>query len=90
MKKITPGEWRKWAKIAVATGIGVAIFLGRKSSIKKLEASKANPSIHQYLNRLVEFFDAYSIDKAQDEFLTMVDFGLYPHEAFEIITYSPE
>lgn len=90
MKKTTPGDWRKLAKLALVAGVSAAIFYGRKSSMKKLEATKANPSIHQYLNRLVEFFDMTNIDKAQDEFLTMVDFGLYPHEAFEIITYSPE
>jgi len=55
----------------------------RNKSFQKLQQKNTNPTINQYLNRLREFFEVDILDQAEDEFLTLVDFGLSPNSAFE-------
>jgi hypothetical protein len=49
------------------------------------EQYKKNPNIAQYLNRLVEFFDISYIKIIESKFLEMVDYGLDPSEAFNLL-----
>jgi len=49
---------------------------------------KHNPTINQYLNRLKEFFDSENIDRIEDEFLNLVDFGINPNAAFDAVTWD--
>lgn len=65
-------------------------FYSKHVSSKKLFNLKKDPTLGQYLNRLIEFFNEESLDRAQEEFLNMVDFGMYPHEAFKILTFDGE
>jgi len=46
---------------------------------------KNQPNIRQYLNRLVEFFEQKTIKDVENKFLNMVDHGLDPSIAFDII-----
>lgn len=59
--------------------------LGKANSKKKLIQKNNDPSIAQYLNRLVEFYPNYQLDYIEDEFLTLVDFGLSPSDAFNAV-----
>jgi len=59
--------------------------LGKANSKKKLMQKNSDPSITQYLNRLVEFYPNYQLDYIEDEFLTLVDFGLSPSDAFNAV-----
>ena len=59
--------------------------LGKANSKKKLMQKNSDPSIAQYLNRLVEFYPNYQLDYMEDEFLTLVDFGLSPSDAFNAV-----
>lgn len=49
------------------------------------EYYKKNPNIAQYLNRLIEFFDIRYINIVQSRFLEMIDHGLDPSEAFNLL-----
>lgn len=70
----------KYAFICAAFLFGSLI--GNIRSRKKIVALNNEPSINQYLNRLTEFFDSSSIEYVEDEFLTLVDFGMSPRNAF--------
>lgn len=68
-----------------ATAFTIGVLLSRKLSYKNLNIKNNNPTIVQYLNRLSEFFENNNLDKAEDEFLTLVDFGISPTSAFESV-----
>ncbi len=57
-------------------------FIGKNKSKKKLISAQLDPTIPQYLNRLLEFYDTNLLSQAEDEFLNLVDFGLSPKNAF--------
>lgn len=46
---------------------------------------KNQPNIRQYLNRLIEFFEQKTIKDIENKFLNMIDHGLDPSIAFDII-----
>lgn len=64
----------------LAFSIGVAI--ARAASSREIDLKNVSPTINQYLNRLREFFDDGNLDMAEDEFLSLVDFGISPESAF--------
>ncbi|MDA0345059.1 MAG: hypothetical protein O3C54_03770 [Proteobacteria bacterium] len=70
----------KYAVVCLAFLLGSAI--GKVRSKKKIIRLNKQPSIEQYLNRLTEFFDCNYLEYAEDEFLTLVDFGMSPENAF--------
>lgn len=88
MKMSTNGK--RLAFAIIGTIVAAAVVVSQINSAKKLKSKKNDPTIGQYLNRLVEFFGPEELDRAQDEFLNMVDFGMYPREAFSIIVFNGE
>lgn len=70
--------------------VAIGYAIGQHKSKKMLEHHKKNPTIAQYLNRLKEFYDESNIDKIEDEFLSLVDFGIEPMYAFEAVTFNGE
>jgi hypothetical protein len=88
---MTGEESRTKLKIGVLAGLTIVLVIARNISIKSVKKmTHKDPTIGQYLNRLVEFFDSEKIDQAQDEFLNMIDFGVMPQDAFGILTFSGE
>lgn len=80
---------RARAKVAGLAAIAITIVVARHISMKKINnMTEKDPSVGQYLNRLIEFFDSENIEKAQDEFLNMIDFGVMPQDAFGILVFS--
>jgi len=67
--------------IALAASF-LVINMYKKLSKNKLIEKENIPRLDQYLNRLTEFYSAEELDLAEDEFLTLVDFGLSPQRAF--------
>lgn len=87
MKNTSGKKFRKKIKYGILIALVLSIYLGQRSSMRKLVAhARKDPTLGQYLNRLIEFFDTANIDYAEDEFMYLVHFGVYPHEAFDIIT----
>lgn len=84
------GDHKAAIKSLLVAGFVVGLLVSRFFSSRKLELLKKDPTVNQYLNRLVEFFSDDSLPRAQDEFLTMVDFGVYPKDAFKILTFDGE
>lgn len=68
----------------------IGYAMGRSNSKKILEHHKKDPTIAQYLNRLKEFYDQDIMDKMEDEFLSLIDFGVEPKFAFEAVTFNGE
>lgn len=68
----------------------IGYSIGRNKSNKMLEHHKKDPTIAQYLNRLKEFYDQDVMDRMEDEFLSLVDFGVEPKYAFEAVTFNGE
>lgn len=60
----------------------LVINLYKKVSKNKLIQEENIPRLDQYLNRLTEFYSSEELDLAEDQFLTLVDFGLSPERAF--------
>lgn len=71
-------------KIYLILGILAAVYI-KNMLFDPFFYYKNNPSISQYLNRLIEFFDSRSINSMQDIFLQMIDHGLSPKEAFNTV-----
>lgn len=71
-------------KIYLILGILAAIYI-KNMLFDPFSYYKNNPSISQYLNRLIEFFDSRSINSMQNVFLQMIDHGLSPEEAFNTV-----
>lgn len=66
----------------------IGAIIGKKCSAKKLEQYSDQPSIFQYLNRLIEFYPISDIQVIEKEFLNLIDFGLSPQSAFSAMTQS--
>lgn len=67
-----------------------SILVAKVISDKKLQKINKDPTVGQYLNRLTEFFEHESLDYMQDEFLNLVQFGVYPKDAFSIVVFNGE
>lgn len=84
-------SFNKGIKMSLCAALAVALIVSQKISTKKLKTIYSqDPTINQYLNRLVEFFDTQRIDQAEDEFLNMIDFGVLPRDAFSILVFNGE
>lgn len=85
------GDQKKssWNPIFFCFIIGGLMFFQSKSS-KKLKNNCKDASIQQYINRLTEFFDSDQMHLVRKEFLEMIDYGLYPKNAFKILTFDGE
>lgn len=70
--------------LAICSTILVGIFM-KNIFFDPFEQYKKNPNIAQYLNRLIEFFDINYIQIIESKFLEMVDYGLDPSEAFNLL-----
>lgn len=84
------GDKKSFFLKASIVALGIGILCSRRNSHKKLANLKDDPTVGQYLNRLIEFFSDDSLDRAQEEFLDMIDFGVYPKDAFKILTFNGE
>lgn len=84
------GDKKSFFIKASIAALSIVILYSKHKSHKKLGSLKNDPTIGQYLNRLIEFFSDDSLDRAQEEFLDMVDFGVYPKDAFKILTFNGE
>lgn len=84
------GDKKSFFLKASIVALGIGILYSRRNSYKKLANLKDDPTVGQYLNRLIEFFSDDSLDRAQEEFLDMIDFGVYPKDAFKILTFNGE
>jgi len=71
---------------AIATTYIVLNCANKKNNNKNINS----PTIAQYLNRLIEFFDSDSIDLAEDNFLNLVDFGISLNGAFESTVFGEQ
>ena len=68
----------------------IGYSIGRNKSKKSLEQYKKDPTISQYINRLKEFYNDIDMDKMEDEFLSLIDFGVHPKYAFEAVIFNGE
>ena len=69
----------------IITSFFVGMLISRNKSKNALNKKKYDPTLNQYMNRLREFFDMENLDKMEDEFLCLIDFGLNPNDAFETV-----
>ena len=74
----------------VAALVLIGYSIGRNKSRKSLEQHKKDPTISQYLNRLKEFYDKIDMERMEDQFLSLIDFGVDPKYAFEAVTFNGE
>lgn len=65
-------------------------FLGRNKSKKNLKQKTLNPTTNQYLNRLIEFYDSSEMNIIENEFFSLVDFGMSPEYAFMALIKNGE
>lgn len=70
----------------LATSFFIGMIISRNKSKNQLNKKDSDPTLSQYINRLKEFFDIKNIEKVEDEFLTLIDFGLNPNDAFNTVT----
>jgi hypothetical protein len=83
-------SFRTLLKLTCVGIVAMTLVISRSRSKKSLDKLSKDPTLVQYLNRLIEFFEPEQLPYAEDDFLTMVDFGVYPHEAFRIVTHVGE
>lgn len=75
----------KNGKPLLLLSISLFIFIFQKKSMNNLDRYKEYPLINQYVNRLKEFFEFDQIKKEETNFLSLIDHGLDPKEAFDAI-----
>lgn len=87
MKTITMNKMamKSGKKILVTIGLSCCLIAVNRLSKKNMVKMETFPRLDQYLNRLKEFYSEDMLAYMEDEFLTLVDFGLSPHRAFESI-----
>lgn len=68
------------------TSLFVGVLIAQNKSRHSLNNKEYDPTLTQYLNRLREFFDIENLDKMEDEFLCLIDFGLNANDAFNTVT----
>lgn len=78
------------ASIGISVLILGAIVYSQTKSLNKLKLNTSDISIQQYLNRLTEFFNENELPNVKREFLGMIEFGMYPKNAFKILTFDGE
>lgn len=91
MKKTMNGN-DKCSVVSISIGalaLGAIIYFQTKS-LNKLKLNTSDISIQQYLNRLTEFFNENELPNVKKEFLGMIEFGMYPKNAFKILTFDGE
>ena len=64
---------------------GVVLFMIRKKYINLFKSQMRDPTVFQYLNRLIEFYDFKNLSNAQKGFLNLIDHGVSPINAFDQI-----
>lgn len=67
----------------IIAGLAILIFQNRSKSM--LDRYKEYPSIRQYLNRFPEFFEKGIIEKSENHFLSLIDYGFDPEIAFKLV-----
>lgn len=77
-------------KKIVLIGLVAGIVIEKLISDKNFKSLNQKPSINQYLNRLSEFNVDKSLVDIQNQFIELIDFGLSPEGAFNIIQYNGE
>jgi hypothetical protein len=83
---MTKMSWiRKHKVFFLSSASIISTIIISELSRKKIADLNRTPSIQQYLNRLIEFSDSESLDKFEDQFLTMVDFGSSLSDAFDTV-----
>jgi len=70
----------------LVTSFFIGMIISRNKSKNQLNKKDSDPTLSQYINRLKEFFDIKNIEQVEDEFLTLIDFGLNPNDAFNTVT----
>lgn len=68
------------------TSFFIGMMISRNKSKNQLIKKDSDPTLSQYINRLKEFFDIKKIEQVEDEFLSLIDFGLNPNDAFNAVT----
>lgn len=63
----------------------LGISIAKNKSMDSLKPKKKDPTIYQYKNRLKEFYDSDSLFDIEQEFLSLVEFGLSPTSAFDTV-----
>lgn len=72
--------------IIIATAVLVGIILPCMAiSMRSLSRYENYPEIRQYINRLIEFFDIENFIVAKTKFIDLIDHGLDPDQAFNLI-----
>ena len=56
----------------------------RKANVKSLPVNL--PSISQYINRFSEFYTDELIKEVEKEFISLIDMGIGPEAAFDMLT----
>lgn len=74
----------------IANLLAIGYTLGQNRSRKMSEEHRRNPTVHQYLNRFKEFYDEDKMQSIEQEFFSLIDFGMSPEMAFEAITFNGE
>lgn len=64
---------------------GVILLVIRKKYINLFKSQMLDPTVFQYLNRLIEFYDFENLSNAQKDFLNLIDHGVSPFNAFDQI-----
>ena len=64
---------------------GMMLLMIRKKYIDLFKSHMLDPTVFQYLNRLIEFYDFENLSNAQKDFLNLIDRGVSPFDAFDQI-----
>lgn len=68
----------------------LGIYLGNKKSKKTLDEKNVIPTVNQYVNRLKEFYVSESLAEVIEEYLRLVNSGISPRGAFDMLTFTGE
>ena len=63
----------------------LGVSIARNKSMNSLKPKKKDPTVYQYKNRLKEFYDSDILINIEQEFLSLVEFGLSPTSAFDAV-----
>lgn len=73
----------KFIFAGILLGIGYSIIVNRDINISNKIDTESDPS--KFENRLKEFFFEEELDKAIKEYVSLIDAGFNPKDAYEIV-----